>query len=81
VIGMLLAWRRPAPDLSEAIGNTRRDRDQWFALLDEWGAAERPHPEIARWLAEAHGVPLAGPGGTAQPGRSLRAGSVNLGRG
>jgi hypothetical protein len=36
--------------------NTGRDWDQWFALLDEWGAAERPHPEIARWLAETHAV-------------------------
>ena len=48
--------RRPYSD--EVIRrNTGRDWDQWFALLDEWGAAERPHPEIARWIAEAHAVP------------------------
>jgi uncharacterized protein YndB with AHSA1/START domain len=37
--------------------NTGRAWDEWFVLLDEWGAVERPHPEIARWLNEAHGVP------------------------
>ena len=48
--------RRPYSD--EVIRrNTGRDWDQWFALLDQWGAAERPHPEIARWIAEAHAVP------------------------
>ena len=38
-------------------GNTGRTWDEWFALLDQWGAVERPHPEIARWLNEEHGVP------------------------
>ena len=37
--------------------NTGRAWDEWFALLDGWGAVERPHPEIARWLNEEHGVP------------------------
>jgi Domain of unknown function (DUF4287) len=37
--------------------NTGRGWDEWFALLDAWGGAERPHPEIARWLVEEHGVP------------------------
>jgi Domain of unknown function (DUF4287) len=37
--------------------NTGRAWDEWFALLDEWGAVERPHPEIARWLNQEHGVP------------------------
>ena len=37
--------------------NTGRAWDEWFALLDRWGAVERPHPEIARWLSEEHGVP------------------------
>jgi hypothetical protein len=36
--------------------NTGRSWDEWFALLDAWGAVERPHPEIARWLGEEHGV-------------------------
>jgi hypothetical protein len=36
--------------------NTGREWDEWFALLDAWGAVERPHPEIARWLNEEHGV-------------------------
>jgi hypothetical protein len=36
--------------------NTGRTWDDWFALLDAWGAAERPHAEIARWVVEEHGV-------------------------
>ena len=37
----------------ERTGHIWRD---WFALLDEWGAAEREHPEIAAWLQNEHGV-------------------------
>jgi hypothetical protein len=34
--------------------------EAWFDLLDEWGAAERPHREISRWVADRLGVvPLA----------------------
>ena len=36
---------------------TGREWDEWFALLDEWGAAEREHKAIASWLASEHGVP------------------------
>ena len=47
--------RRPYSD--EVIrSNTGRTWDEWFALLDGWGAARRPHPEIARWLVEEHDV-------------------------
>ena len=28
-----------------------------FAALDAWGAAERPHAEIARWLSDEYGIP------------------------
>jgi uncharacterized protein YndB with AHSA1/START domain len=39
---------------------TGRGWEEWFDLLDDWGAAERPHREIARWVAEQQGVdPLA----------------------
>ena len=39
---------------------TGRGWEEWFDLLDEWGAAERTHREIARWLAEQQGIhPLA----------------------
>jgi hypothetical protein len=37
-------------------GNTGRGYDEWFAALDEWGAAERPHGEIARWLGAEFGI-------------------------
>jgi hypothetical protein len=35
---------------------TGRGWEEWLGLLDEWGAAERPHREIARWLSEEHGI-------------------------
>lgn len=35
---------------------TGRGWEEWFDLLDEWGAAERNHREIARWVAEQLGV-------------------------
>jgi uncharacterized protein YndB with AHSA1/START domain len=37
-----------------ATGRIWRD---WFSLLDEWGAIDRRHPEIATWLNAEHGVP------------------------
>jgi hypothetical protein len=47
--------RRPYSD--EVIrANTGHGWDEWFMLLDEWGAAERPHTEIARWVHQEHGV-------------------------
>ena len=39
---------------------TGRGWEEWFDLLDEWGAADRTHREIAIWVAEQQGVvPLA----------------------
>jgi uncharacterized protein YndB with AHSA1/START domain len=39
---------------------TGRGWEEWFHLLDQWGAADRTHREIARWIAEQQGVePLA----------------------
>jgi hypothetical protein len=35
---------------------TGRDRDEWFAVLDDWGAAGRPYREIADWLTGHHGL-------------------------
>jgi hypothetical protein len=47
--------RRPYSD--EVIrANTGHSWDEWFVLLDGWGAAERPHAEIARWVHQEHGV-------------------------
>ncbi|MGH3112079.1 MAG: hypothetical protein ACRDOP_01265 [Gaiellaceae bacterium] len=65
---MLLAAQEPeaseGPPLAtsdEAIRErTGRGWEEWFDLLDEWGAAERTHREIARWVAEQQGAePLA----------------------
>jgi uncharacterized protein YndB with AHSA1/START domain len=49
------------PTSDEAIRRrTGRGWEEWFDLLDEWGAGGRPHREIARWVAEQQGVePLA----------------------
>lgn len=47
------AERAESPATETATGRTNAE---WFALLDEWGAAERTHAEIARWLAKQPGV-------------------------
>jgi hypothetical protein len=39
------------------VRRTGRAWAQWLAVLDEWGAQQRSHGEIARHLSEAHGVP------------------------
>ncbi|GGR97802.1 hypothetical protein GCM10010169_47940 [Micromonospora fulviviridis] len=36
---------------------TGHDWDEWFARLDAWGAVDRTHAEMARWLVTAHEVP------------------------
>ncbi|MQA03517.1 MAG: hypothetical protein GEV07_12630 [Streptosporangiales bacterium] len=33
-----------------------RTYDEWFALLDEWGAPGRPYREIADWLEQEQGL-------------------------
>ena len=38
------------------IQRTGHDWAHWYRLLDAWGGATRKHPEIARWLKDAHGV-------------------------
>jgi hypothetical protein len=35
---------------------TGRDRGQWFAVLDAWGAGGRPYQEIVAWLMGEHGL-------------------------
>jgi hypothetical protein len=53
---------RPALATSDETIRRRTGRgwEEWFDLLDDWGAAERSHREIARWVAEQQGVvPLA----------------------
>ena len=35
---------------------TGRGWEEWFDLLDDWGAAERTHREIARWVADQLGI-------------------------
>ena len=47
---------------SETVGSealeraTGRSRDDWNKLLDAAGAASWPHPRIASWLVDEHGV-------------------------
>jgi hypothetical protein len=39
---------------------TGRGWEEWFDALDAWGAQERTHRDIARWVAEQQGIePLA----------------------
>jgi len=35
---------------------TGRTYDTWFKLLDKWGAKDKKHPQIARWLIEEQDV-------------------------
>jgi hypothetical protein len=35
---------------------TGREHDEWFSLLDKWGARGREYREIADWLMDEHGV-------------------------
>jgi hypothetical protein len=50
--------KRPArepPTTGEGVRRaTGRDRDEWFAVLDAWGAVGRPYREIADWLMAEH---------------------------
>ncbi len=46
------------PGMSDAAikRGTGKSWDEWFALLDTWGAASRNHTEIARHVYETYGV-------------------------
>jgi hypothetical protein len=47
----------PVRKSDEAVlANTGRSWDEWFELLDAWGATEQKHREIARWLVDAHAM-------------------------
>jgi uncharacterized protein YndB with AHSA1/START domain len=35
---------------------TGRGQDEWFALLDAWGAAAHQHCDIAAWIMQEHDV-------------------------
>jgi hypothetical protein len=65
---MLLAAPEPEKSTARVLATsdeeirrrTGRGWEEWFDLLDEWGAAERTHRETARWLAEVQDAhPLA----------------------
>ena len=59
---MLLAAEEPKATEGPALtmsddairGRTGRGWEEWFDLLDEWGAVERPHSDIVGWLNERH---------------------------
>ncbi len=53
---MKTATRRDDAQYSGIRRATGRDYDEWFTLLDEWGAPGRPFREIARWLEGEHDV-------------------------
>lgn len=36
---------------------TGKKWDQWFSILDRWGASNKKHGAIARFLTDKHGVP------------------------
>lgn len=49
----MITTERDRPGLERATG---RDYDEWYDVLDEWGAPGRPFREIADWLQGVHGV-------------------------
>jgi uncharacterized protein YndB with AHSA1/START domain len=61
---MLLAAQEPTETGKPALATsdasirqrTGRGWEEWFDLLDDWGAAERSHREIARWVAQLLGI-------------------------
>jgi hypothetical protein len=52
------ATEGPALSVSDEVirSKTGRGWEEWFDLLDAWGAADRPHKEIRSWVTEEHGV-------------------------
>lgn len=52
------AVEKPVFTVSDEIIRRRTGRgwEEWLDLLDAWGAADRRHGEIARWVAEEHGA-------------------------
>ncbi len=52
------ATEGPALAVSESVirAKTGRGWEEWFDLLDEWGATEHSHKEIARWVTDEHGL-------------------------
>ena len=59
----------PALDDAAMPAATGKTPEQWFAILDDLGAVECSHPEIARWLFEQYGQPDADSGRPALTGR------------
>jgi Domain of unknown function (DUF4287) len=53
----------PGPEFEPTVAEERvieatgHGWDHWFAALDDWGARERKHSAIARWLRDDAGVP------------------------
>jgi hypothetical protein len=52
-IAMNTGQPRPSAGMRRATG---RDREEWFGMLDAWGAAGRPYREIADWLVAEHNL-------------------------
>jgi hypothetical protein len=52
------ATEAPALTVSDEVIRRRTGRgwEEWFDLLDDWGAIARPHREIARWLRSEQGI-------------------------
>ncbi len=44
----------PITSETAVLAATGRGWDEWFSMLDTWGAVRKPHPEVARWLVDEH---------------------------
>jgi hypothetical protein len=52
------ATEGPSLSVSDDVIRSRTGRgwEEWFGVLDAWGAPERPHADALRWLGEEHGI-------------------------
>ncbi|ALG08235.1 hypothetical protein [Kibdelosporangium phytohabitans] len=53
---MIAAERDPQDERPRTRRAVGRDYEEWFALLDQWGAPGRPFREIADWLVGEHAL-------------------------
>jgi hypothetical protein len=50
------ARKEHAINKASVLAKTGNSLEAWYAILDGWGACEKPHKEIASYLSKTHGV-------------------------
>ena len=52
-----LSARDDRPSEESVTSATGKTWDEWFAILDRWGAQKKKHPEMTRYLTDKHQLP------------------------